>query len=122
LGKTNLVRMVLATPALFKQGWKPGWIGDDGKGEFAGIKLQLMGACVERWKPVSGWSYETPRGPKPALRLVPAGSVYFFQTEGNAPSLADHWLEPVGDFSEDGQSGRDGFGLALWGPWAPHLE
>jgi CRISPR-associated protein Cmr3 len=122
LNKTNLVRMVVAAPALFKHGWKPGWIGDDGKGEFAGVKLQLIGACVERWKPVSGWSYEAPRGPKAALRLVPSGSVYFFQTEGNASSLADQWLKPVGDFSEDGQSGRDGFGLALWGPWASHSE
>ena len=120
LGKTNLVRMVLATPALFKDGWKPGWIVDNGKGEFGGVKLELVGACVERWRPISGWSYESPRGPKPALRLVPAGCVYFFRAEGTAAALADHWLQPVSDFSEDGQSARDGFGLALWGPWAPH--
>ena len=35
---------------------------------------------------------------------------------GNPQGLA------TGDFNEDGQSGRDGFGLALWGQWAPHLE
>jgi CRISPR-associated protein Cmr3 len=114
--------MVLAAPALFKHGWKPGWLDDQGKGVFAGVELQLIGACVERWKPISGWSYESPRGPKPALRLVPAGSVYFFQTVGNASSLAEQWLKPVADFSEDGQSGRDGFGLALWGPWLPHSD
>lgn len=122
MANTRLVRMVLAAPALFRHGWKPAWIGDDGRGEFAGVKLQLIGACIERWKPVSGWSYEKPRGPKPALRLAPAGSVYFFRAEGDTSSLADQWLMPVGDFSEDGQSGRDGFGLALWGPWAPHVE
>jgi len=122
LAKTNLVRMVLATPALFKDGWKPGWIDGDGRGEFGGVKLRLVGACVERWRPISGWSYESPRGPKPALRLAPAGSVYFFETETTGASLAEQWLQPVSDFSEDGQSGRDGFGLALWGPWAPHSE
>lgn len=120
LAKTNLVRMVLATPALFKDGWKPGWIRDDGTGELADIRLKLMGACVERWKPISGWSYEKPRGPKPGLRLAPAGSVYFFQVDGNASVLADQWLRPVSDFAEDGQSQRDGFGLALWGVWAEH--
>ena len=120
LAKTNLVRMVLVTPALFKDGWKPGWIGDHGEGEFAGVRLQLLGACVERWKPISGWSYESPRGPKPSLRLAPAGSVYFFQAKGNASSLADQWLKAVSDLGEDGQSRRDGFGLALWGSWTPH--
>jgi CRISPR-associated protein Cmr3 len=120
LAKTNLLRMVLATPALFKGGWKPGWINDRGEGEFAGVGLQLMGACVDRWKPISGWSYEKPRGPKPGLRLVPAGSVYFFKATGSVGPLAEQWLEPVSDFADDGQSGRDGFGLALWGTWAPH--
>lgn len=120
LANTNLVRMVLATPALFKDGWKPGWIRDDGTGELAGITLRLVGACVERWRPISGWSYEKPRGPKPGLRLAPAGSVYFFQADGNASLLADQWLKPVSDFAQDGQSRRDGFGLALWGVWAQH--
>jgi CRISPR-associated protein Cmr3 len=117
LEKTDLVRMVLASPALFQYGWRPGWIGDDGKGEFGGVKLQLVGAAVSRWRPVSGWSYEEPRGPKAALRLAPAGSVYFFKAEKDASLLANQWLMPV---SDDAQTRRDGFGLALWGPWEHH--
>jgi CRISPR-associated protein Cmr3 len=122
LCNTKRIRMVLATPALFADGWKPAWIDSAGRGQWGGVTLQLVGACVDRWKPISGWSYEAPRGPKPVRRLVPAGCVYFFETEQNAAALADQWLQPVSDFGADGQSARDGFGLALWGRWAPHSE
>ncbi|MFO1429290.1 MAG: type III-B CRISPR module-associated Cmr3 family protein [Candidatus Competibacteraceae bacterium] len=69
-----------------------------------------------RWQPMSGWSLEQGRrGPKPLQRLVPAGSVYFFQViAGDASQLADRWLQSVADEPQDQ---RDGFGLALWGIW-----
>jgi CRISPR-associated protein Cmr3 len=121
----NRVRLVLATPAIFSHGWLPGWL--EFKGESIesnsdkimppGIKLKLVSACTERWKPISGWSLEKgKRGSKPIRRLVPAGSVYFFEVlEGDAATLAEKlWLKSVCD---DEQDRRDGFGLALWGIW-----
>jgi len=81
------------------------------------VKLNLVSACTGRWKPISGWSLEKGRrGPKPIRRLVPAGSVYFFEVlEGDASALAKNlWLRSVCD---DEQDRRDGFGLALWGIW-----
>ena len=120
------VRMVLATPAIFSDGWKPGWLKDWLPNEEpdywpSGLKLKLVSACIDRWKPVSGWSLEKNKkrnpGPKPIRRLVPAGSVYFFEIEGclDAASLAeDLWLRSVCDKDQDR---RDGFGLALWGIW-----
>ncbi len=122
------IRMVLATPAYFERGWLPGWIDQTTltghpPGDPEHITLKLVSACVERWKPISGWSMEkkenrTP-GPKPLRRLVPAGSVYFFEcTEGDAPKLAmDLWMKPMSDESEDNREKSDGFGLALWGVW-----
>ncbi|MFQ3582160.1 type III-B CRISPR module-associated protein Cmr3 [Chloracidobacterium validum] len=109
------IRLILATPAIFRQGWKP----DLACGPLKDFGLTLVGASTGRWKAVSGWSLATvnhqPRGPKPIRRMVPAGSVYFFTCErGAASKLADHWLQPVSD-SPQGQ--RDGFGLALWGTW-----
>ncbi len=121
------IRMILATPAIFSDGWKPGWLrgwpkdrAPDGWPD--GLKLKLVSACIDRWKPISGWSLEDDRhgskpGPKPIRRLVPAGSVYFFEIEGNgdATTLAKNlWLKSVCD---DRQDRRDGFGLALWGIW-----
>jgi CRISPR-associated protein Cmr3 len=115
------VRMVLATPALFSGGWRPGWL--DAKtlsGKPPGIpncELKLKGASVGRWQAISGFSLEIGKtGPKEMRRLAPAGSVYFFELVGSgAADLADGWLKPVSDRPEDQ---GDGFGLALWGIWS----
>lgn len=120
LATSEHVRMILATPAIFKGGWKPGWLTNGLEGELSGVKLKLVGVSNGRWKAVSGWSLqphkETGRpGPKPIRRMVPAGSVYFFECEkGAAAKLADCWLQSV---SDDPQAQRDGFGLATWGIW-----
>jgi CRISPR-associated protein Cmr3 len=115
------IRMVLATPAIFRNGWKPGWLNDALVGSPPGstVSLRLVGASIQRWRAVSGWSLaahkDQPRGPKPTRRFVPAGGVYFFEIEGGTgASLADRWLEPVSDPEQDQ---RDGFGLAIWGVW-----
>jgi CRISPR-associated protein Cmr3 len=120
------VRMILASPAIFSDGWRPGWLNDWPMNEAPyywpkGLKLRLVSACIDRWKPISGWSLEKNKncnpGPKPIRRLVPAGSVYFFEIEGDgdAATLAKSlWLRSVCDNDQDR---RDGFGLALWGIW-----
>ncbi len=91
------------------------------------IKLRLVGVSSGRWKAVSGWSLAKvndkgeldPRGkpgPKAIRRMVPAGSVYFFEkVEGEGRTLATNgWLRPVSDAPQDR---NDGFGLAVWGIW-----
>jgi len=123
LRQTKAVRLVLATPALFARGWLPGWL--DAR-TLAGrppgtssLRLRLVGGCVERWRPISGWGLENGAvGPKPVRRLTPAGSVYFFTVEaGSAAELAGPaWLRSVADEAQDR---RDGFGLGLWGIWHP---
>lgn len=111
LKTTTKVRMILATPAIFKQGWKP----DLEHGPLKDCGLTLVGASVGRWKAVSGWSLAPPRGPKAIRRMAPAGSVYFFEVRpGAAETLADKWLESV---SDNQQEQHDGFGLAIWGTW-----
>lgn len=120
------VRLVLATPAIFTRGWRPGWLDDELEGEWHGVRLKLVGVNNGRWKAVSGWSMARINnqgqldrngkpGPKPVRRMVPAGSVYFFQVTGGSPkTLADNWLQSV---SDDEQEQRDGFGLSVWGTW-----
>lgn len=111
------VRLVLATPAIFSSGWKPGWLDKNLTGMVPGtqVKLRLVGVGIKRWQAVSGWSLAAPRGPKAIRRIVPAGGVYFFEAPtGGAGELATRWLEPV---SDGVQECRDGFGLAAWGIW-----
>jgi CRISPR-associated protein Cmr3 len=128
LDRAFRIRMVLATPAIFNGGWKPGWLNGQLEGSPPGsnVKLKLVGVSNSRWKAVSGWSLakinhkgqldpQGKPGPKAIRRLVPAGSVYFFKSsEGDAGALADRWLHSV---SDDDQEKRDGFGLAVWGTW-----
>lgn len=112
------IRMVLATPAIFDDGWKPGWLKQGiPPGAPENVKLGLVSGCLGRWKPISGYSLENAIvGPKEVRRLVPGGSVYFFNVlKGEAKELAEKlWLRPVSDGEQDR---RDGFGLALWGAW-----
>lgn len=117
LDNAKQVCMILATPAIFRNGWKPGWLNDQLEGTPPGgdVQLKLVGVCNGRWNAVSGWSLAPPRGPKPIRRMVPAGSVYFFEcAQGAGTNLSKHWLKSV---SDEGQEQRDGFGLAIWGTW-----
>ncbi|MGO8896914.1 MAG: type III-B CRISPR module-associated Cmr3 family protein [Isosphaeraceae bacterium] len=119
LGGAEQIRMVLATPAIFDNGWRPAWLDAStltGKPIGDGPTLKLVGLSNARWKAVSGWSLAPPRGPKPIRRMVPAGSVYFFEkVEGDTNILATQgWLRPVSDSPQDR---NDGFGLAIWGTW-----
>lgn len=121
LERLRRVRMVLASPAIFEGGWKPGWLDRDLAGTPPGaqVVLRLVGVSTRRWQAVSGWSLANrpgqPVGPKPVKRMVPAGGVYFFEVaSGHASSLGARWLEPVSDGEQDR---RDGFGLAAWGTW-----
>ena len=117
-GQDSNVRLVLATPAIFAQGWFPGWLSVETlTGEFPGTRavVQLVSAVVDRWQPVAGWSYERgSTGHKPMRRAVPAGSVYFFRVLEGSINAADLWLKSVCD---DGKDIADGFGLGLLGKW-----
>jgi CRISPR-associated protein Cmr3 len=113
------LRMILATPAIFKEGWLPGWIDKKSKkGHIpnTSFPVTLVSAIVGRWVPISGWSYARPYGPKTLRRMAPAGSVYFFEAEREITSQEwnDIWLRSVCDEVQDK---NDGFGAALWGAW-----
>ncbi len=111
------VRLTLATPAQFSEGWKPEWLTSTCP--FVNIEFKLVAAAVGRRIAVSGWGVSGKSwGPKPVVWLAPAGSTYYLEaekwTEESASRLADSWLHPV---SHDSRFRRRGFGLALWGIW-----
>jgi CRISPR-associated protein Cmr3 len=114
------LRMILATPGIFLGGWLPGWLDKTtGEGTIPGTlaKVRLVSAVTGRWRPLSGWNYEIGRlGPKPLRRMVPAGSVYFFEiVDESSLDWESLWLQSVCD---DPQDRNDGFGAALWGPYS----
>lgn len=107
--KTKSCRLVLATPAHFKNGYLPEYLIND---------FKVVAAAVPRYQTISGWDYTKERGgaPKPTRRLAPAGSVYFLDLKevDTDQFIEKCWLKTV---SDDEQSRRDGFGLALLGTW-----
>jgi CRISPR-associated protein Cmr3 len=83
-------KLYLSTPCAFAQGWLPGWIN---AGSFEGtyrfsngekekeLSLKLSTAVMNRYILAGGFDIKE-RRPKPARRVVPAGSVYYFELQG----------------------------------------
>jgi len=101
--ETRRCKVVLQTPALFEQGWLPdGLIMEQGHQwyERDGFKMRLACAAIPGYEVVSGWDLAK-RAPKAAQRVVPAGSVYWFdQLEGDLEmpcKLAEQgfWLDQM---------------------------
>jgi CRISPR-associated protein Cmr3 len=120
--------LTLLTPALFAEGYRPGWLNEPvGAGDaqrwagsppgLAGLRLELRAAALGRWQPHSGWDLEQQR-PRAGRKLVPAGAVYWFSLLGDADEdlLSALWLASLCDHAQDR---LDGFGLALPAPWDP---
>ena len=112
------LRLVLASPAIFGNGWLPDWIDTETlTGTIPGTNaaVKLVSAVTDRWQPVSGWYYERGNsGPKPMRRAVPAGSVYFFEVISGNADAKSLWLKSI---CIDKQNINDGFGLVLAGKW-----
>jgi CRISPR-associated protein Cmr3 len=106
-------RLLLATPAIFKQGYLPHWICEN----TPGLTITIVAAAVSRYEGVSGWDAEK-RTQKPSRRLSPAGSVYYLALEGSETAISRFidsvWMHTISDTEQDR---LDGFGLALLGTW-----
>ncbi|MGI6776496.1 MAG: type III-B CRISPR module-associated protein Cmr3 [Acetivibrionales bacterium] len=101
-------KLYLATPAIFRNGWLPGWL-DEG---LNGIKLKLIAAAVGKYITIGGFDIKE-RKPKTMYRAVPAGSVYYFEVpEGvDEQKLIDSFHNRcISEYEKE-----KGFGLAFMG-------
>lgn len=114
--------LTLATPALFSDGWKPGWLDVRFEGEVPGIpglRVRLRAAALDRWQGISGWDL-VKQQPRASRKAVAAGATYWFEVlEGTPEHLARLWLAAISDHEQDR---RDGFGIALSRPWHSHIS
>jgi CRISPR-associated protein Cmr3 len=111
-------RLLLVTPAIFKQGHLPEWMCNS----VAGLTVNVLACAVPRYQAISGWDAQKGTQ-KPSRRLALAGSVYFLSLDGDAEAIHRFvdtvWMNAV---SDDAQDRRDGFGLALLGVWDGEIE
>jgi len=113
-------KLYLATPAAFQNGWHPDL-------SLYGIEAQLVGAAVGKPLYVGGYDMKA-GGPKPMVRAVPAGSVYFYKSETTSYEEVVQRLskkplsEPLSFKESNGKTTEvnladDGFGIAYVGKW-----
>ena len=126
-GAKKQFRLLLQTPALFRQGWLPEGVTEGVDGHNGTYRLQgdgfsarLACAALGRREVISGWDlYQW--APKPAQAAAPAGSVYWFdEFEGDAGKLAV-WVAKglwPDDLSPNQQMRRaEGYNRALLAAW-----
>ena len=113
-------KLVLMTPALFVNGWRPKWIDERMlEGSRANVRVRLVAAALGKPIGIGGFDL-VKQFPKPVHRFVPAGSVYFFELlEGDADAAIQAFHEK--SVSEDSETfpetARQGFGHSLIGAW-----
>lgn len=128
LPKGDGFRMILSTPGIFPDGWIPAGVRRDGSRlvlEFGELRCEICAASVRRFQVVSGWDVAEER-PKPAQRVVPPGSVYWFRRLSGDPMLLlrllDEGLWPLfGPRNEQTlwqQRRAEGFNNIILGDWS----
>jgi len=113
------LRLVAVSPLCFKNGWLPDGLENTNgeyRGQLAELDVILRSALVPRPIHVSGWDMAKGE-PKPTSRMVPPGSVYFFErTDGKPFRDAEAkalWLTALGART------NEGFGRVVPGIWSP---
>lgn len=111
--KDKIFKIYFATPSIFNKGLLPSWIDHNSfVGEYKGIKLKLICACIGKYKYIGGWNMAKNK-PKPLCRAIPAGSVYYFQIldDSSIDKIKETFhLRNISDVSPE-----EGFGLTFIG-------
>jgi CRISPR-associated protein Cmr3 len=101
-------KIYFATPAYFNNGWEPSnWT------QFFGFELKPVAAALKGYETVGGFDYaggkdkEKPRD-KPSRRYVPAGSVYYFESDKEVNLVKNEFTEAMGQI---------GFGQVMIVEW-----
>ena len=113
-------RVVLLTPACFKDGYRPTWL----LASRNGVQPDLRAVAIQHPQVVSGWRLEPPPGPKTTRRLAPAGTVFFLSLKGGNKEAIKQWVKGLWMqcISDDAEDRNDGFGMAVLGSWSGQPE
>ena len=95
-------KIYFATPAYFEKGWEPSnWT------QFFGIELKPVAVALKGYDTVGGFDYAA-HGDKASRRYVPAGSVYYFESDREINLVKNEFTEAMGQI---------GFGQVMIAEW-----
>ena len=115
LASARRFRLLLTSPGIFPDGWRLPGMQADGRWHFHGASARLASAALPRLETLSGWNVARQQ-PKPALRAVPAGSVYWLDDfQGDAAALDA--LATDGLPLDDRSRRAEGFNNCLLATW-----
>ena len=114
-------RLILTTPGIFSGGWLPERVSKQANGNYrlegVGFSAQLVCAAVNRHEVISGWDLANWQ-PKTALRVAPAGSVYWFDDLQGDPEKLTEWVnDGLWGNHIDPQRRAEGFNRAWLATW-----
>jgi CRISPR-associated protein Cmr3 len=112
-------KLYFATPAILAKGWLPNTIDEATlQGTWKGIDIKLVSAALGKTQLIGGRDISQPDAQRALRRVIPAGSVYFFEVMDATKQAADVMNafdgQCVSDADEDAQVG---FGLCYVGGW-----
>ena len=115
LASARRFRLLLTSPGIFPDGWRLPGMQADGRWHFHGASARLASAALPRLETLSGWDVALHR-PKPALRAVPTGSVYWLDDFQGDPAALDA-LADEGLPLDDRSRRAEGFNNCLLAAW-----
>ena len=115
LTRRRRFRLLLTSPGLFPDGWRLPGMDSEGRWHFHGASARLACAALPRLETLSGWDLAR-RQPKPALRAVPTGSVYWVDDFQGDPAALDA-LQRDGLPHLDAARHTEGFNACLLAHW-----
>jgi CRISPR-associated protein Cmr3 len=124
LAEGGIFKLYLATPALFENGTFPSWTLEKGKRKKEieleeGLTVELISMAIGKPQHIGGFDMKKGR-PKPMLKAVPAGSIYYFKlTKGTFSKVVERFHgKSISEFPEQ-HFGKQGFGICYVGIQPP---
>lgn len=115
---SNRIKFILFTPGIFENGWYPDFLKKNSSneliGEIGNLKVKLVGCILDKPKYLGGFNL-VQKIPKKMKKVVPAGSVYFFEVlNGDVNDFINKYF--FKSILENDLS-KEGFGQIMIGGW-----
>jgi len=106
----NIFKVCFVTPTILKRGWLPDFLDDDLEGYWQdlGLKVKLLTVAMDKPKYIGGFDMKAKR-PKPMTRMLPAGTVLYFEI---LDEKREFILPRKIKLIDDANKAKEGFGIA----------